>query len=405
DPDSLMEALRVEENADVARIAAARIVDLGRADLLVENLDARRIATIPAIEATLSRLQSLQKEAEENERRRRSRSAEPATLLNVIAETDQLDVALEALGRIQDQRALAVALRRSSFVRVQEAARERLTDPLVLREIVADSSFDVRERRAALGNVADSAFHETVAMTGTFPYELRLAALRLLRDPAALARIALTSDSSSLRYEVLEHADDDVREQIATSDTDPLRRYAAADRIRDSAVLERLALSAEESAVRAVAAGRLRDPGLLRRLLESERNPDVRAAIRERLGKDDVRIEEIRSGSPEERRRAVERLRDRSALEAIAQSDSELVPLARARLAQITEVETQIAELERRIERLKQLPDYRQDLEWKVSGDSQTFEAYMLSAAGRESPLLQVDRLEAEISSLRRTLG
>lgn len=405
DADSLMEVLRVEEDADIARIAAARIVNLGRADLLVENLDARRITTIPAIQATLSRLQSLQKEAEEEERRRRSRSGDPATLVQVIAETDDLDVALEALARIQDQRTLAAALRRSSFVRVQDAARERITDPSVLREIVADSSFDVRERRAALRNVADSTFHETVAMTGAFPYELRLAALKLLRDPAALARIALTSDSSSLRYEALEHADDDVRAQIATSDTDPLRRHAAAERIRDPAILERFVLSAEDPTLRTIAASRLRDPGFLRRLLESEQNADVRAAIRKRLGEDVVRIEEVRSGSAEERRRAVGQLRDRSALEAIAQSDSELVPLARARLAQITEVETQIAELERRIERFKELPDYRQDLEWKVSGDSQTFEAYILSPEGRESPLRQVDRLEAEIADLRRTLG
>lgn len=82
----------------------------------------------------------------------------------------------------------------------------------------------------------------------------------------------------------------------------------------------------------------------------------------------------------------------------------ELAQQARERVAKIDAIAAQVAELDRRIENLKQLPDYRQDLEWKISGDSQTFQAYMLTAAGRSSPLVQVDTLEAEINALRRSL-
>jgi hypothetical protein len=430
DPAALIQVLCVEEDADIARIAAARIVDLGRVDLLVETLNARRMTTIPAIDATRECLEVFQRQQQAEEQRRRSQSSDPATLLRVVLECGDVKVALEALSRIQDQRVLAEALRRSSYERVMDAARAKINDPLVLREMVEDSRFHgVHERVLALQRLGDPAYHASVAMNARLPHELQLAALKLLREPAALRQVALASENASLRYEAIDLVDDDVRAEMAMTDPDSKRRSAAADRIRDAAVLERLALTASDGGVRRVASRRqqegdrlerlarsadadvrevaiskLRDPGLLRRLLESEKHQRVRGAIEARLRHDDVLTELARSGSADEQSRAISRLRDRAELDAIARSGSEFAPQARERVARIEAIAAQVDELNRRIENLKQLPDYRQDLEWKISGDSQTFAAYMLTPAGRSSPLVQVDNLEAEIVALRKSL-
>lgn len=430
DAATLIEVLCVEEDAEIARIAAARLVDLGRVDLLAETLNTRRMTTIPAIDATRDCLELFQRQQLAEEQRRRSQSTDPATLLRVVLESDDVQLALEALSRIQDQRVLAEALRRKSFERIMDAARARINDPLVLREMVEDSRFHgVHERVSALQRIGDPGYHASVAMNARMPYELQLAALKLLRDPGALRQVALASDNPSLRLQAIELVSDDVRAEMALTDPDPTRRWAAVDRIRDPAILERLALSASDGNVRRaatrwqqdgerlerlasaadpdvreVAISKLRAPGLLRQLLGTEKHERVRGAIEARLRHDDVLAELARSGSTDEKSRAISRLRDRAELEAIARSGSELAQQARERLAKVDAIAAQVAELNRRIDHLKQIPDYRQDLEWEISGDSQTFQAYMLTAAGRSSPLAQVDTLEAEINALRRSL-
>ncbi|HSE64966.1 MAG TPA: hypothetical protein VLG15_15265 [Thermoanaerobaculia bacterium] len=431
DPDTLLEVLRAEEDPDVARLAADRVVRLGRTDLLVSKLKGGQIETFAAVQATVARLEAFQGEmAEAEQRRRAATTSDPAALLRVISETRDLEVALEALSRIHDQRALAKLVRGTGFTRVIDAARERITDPAVLKEIVADASFGVHERAAALERLGDSAFAATVATTEGYPTNLRIAALDLVREPAAVARIAKAARDGSVRSKALERVEDDeVCLEIATSDPDRWRRRAAVSRIRNPEVLERLVLSTEDDDVRHVAVGELKDvaglerlarasdprvreavavslsdPALLRLLFAAEKNHRVQGAVAARLAAQDVLLKDAQGGSPERRKEAIARLRDRAALESIVRSDPDLAVVARARLEAVVTVEEKVRDLERRIASLKSTTDYRSDLELKVSGDSQVFESYMMTPAGRRSPLVEVERLEAEIAALRRSL-
>jgi hypothetical protein len=138
------------------------------------------------------------------------------------------------------------------------------------------------------------------------------------------------------------------------------RRSAAADAIRDAAILERLALTAPDGAVRHTAARRRRDGERIERLARAA-DPDVRAVAVSKLLDSDL-LQRLLDEEKDQRIRAVIETR---------LLDDDVLAVQASRPPSLGH------------------PTSRSEL----------------TAAGRASPLAQVETLEAEICFLRKSLG
>lgn len=260
------------------------------------------------------------------------------------------EVAVAAVGRIDNQRSLEKIAWSDVLSKVAQAAIERLEDEEALSRI-ALGPFAPHLRLVAVERLRDADVMARI-LESEEEAELCAAAVARLADPKRLARVAVDSRSAVARKAAVETVEDaEVLARVAREDADSGVRLAAVERVLnpaalaavldrerelqvcraaarrldDSRQLARVATGGGTWAGRVAAVKRLDDQSLLAEIATGDEDSRVRSAAARRVESQSVLIEVARTDEDEyPRQAAVERLDDPAVLAGIAQGDDSM---------------------------------------------------------------------------------
>ena len=141
-------------------------------------------------------------------------------LARIAEKAKQIDVVLDAVGRIGDQGLLAKIILTNRNHQVMKAAFEGIADPSVLEQIAKDERYSISARRVAIDNFADQSFLEDVAKSVSTP-SVKKAALEKLAK--SRGEVAGTLEEKALK-----------KATINVENIEALLQHYGADRILDA---------------------------------------------------------------------------------------------------------------------------------------------------------------------------
>jgi hypothetical protein len=206
-----------------------------------------------------------------------------------------------AVGTLSSQEMLARVVAEDREEGIRQIALDRITDETLLVEVAKRGEGPQAER--AVGRITDPIALIEIAERASNP-AARKAAVRLVRDQSALARIVRHEHTTYIRVDALRRiADRQLLADLAKHDAEVAVRRAALERVEDQQVLAHVAEHDGNPSIRLKLVGRVSEPPVLARIALTDTSMSVRRAAVERVV-DDVVLERVAKGDGDESIRA-----------------------------------------------------------------------------------------------------